>query len=548
MSRRFVTVLAAGALLVPCALGLAACGKSSSSSGGSSEQGGIKTGPGVTKSQITLGVLTDLSGVFAALGSALTQGQQAYWKQQNANGGVCNRQVKLVVRDHGYDPQKAVTLYQDLSPNVAALQQLLGSPITAALLPSLERDSMYSGLAAWPPALLKSKVIEITGATYDLEAINGIDWLMKNKGLKEGDKIGDLYFEGDYGEGGLKGVKYAASKHNLTVVEQKIKATDLDMSGQVAAFKRAGVQPRGELWAAMLDTKESWDALVRMHMPDAASAQRIFDNALYQNFSTRFVQSHDYIAMERLYEIHTSGDYDLIVVDTPPTRNAIDFLEAPERMADFFSSRFLRWLTAPARSRVINFATRPFYQIADRILGTQFLQDISEFFLNFQPMYEGFVERARAVERLLHDRRTTFAVVTTLEGAPLREAQLFCDQLIRRDFHLGALVLNKTLPDFLLDPEGAATAARFVDQAGPIAAALADVDEPALADPARTARVLRTIGESFANFAVVAMREAELRAELARVPDVVVRIPSFEHDISDIESLLAICNVLFGDS
>jgi anion-transporting ArsA/GET3 family ATPase len=197
---------------------------------------------------------------------------------------------------------------------------------------------------------------------------------------------------------------------------------------------------------------------------------------------------------------------------------------------------------------MINFASRPFYQLADRVLGSKFLQDIAEFFLNFQSMYDGFVERAGAVERLLHDRRTTFAVVTTLEAAPLHEAEHFCGVLRDRGFHLGALVLNKTLPDFLLDPDGAATAARFVDQAGPIAAALADVEEPALADPARTARVLRTIGESFANFAVVAMREAELRAELARVPDVVVRIPSFEHDISDVESLLAICNVLFGDS
>jgi ABC-type branched-subunit amino acid transport system substrate-binding protein len=244
MSRRLATALATGMLLVPGALGLAACGKSSSSSssGGGSEQGGIKAGPGVTKSTITLGQLTDLSGVFAALGQALTQGQQAYWKQQNASGGVCNRQVRLITRDHGYDPQKAVTLYRDVEPKVAALQQLLGSPITAALLPTLERDSMYSGLAAWPPSLLKSKVIEITGATYDLEAINGIDWLMKNKGLKKGDAIGDIYFEGDYGEGGLIGVKAAAKDNGLKVVEQKIKATDTDMSGQISALKRANVK------------------------------------------------------------------------------------------------------------------------------------------------------------------------------------------------------------------------------------------------------------------------------------------------------------------
>ena len=97
----------------------------------------------------------------------------------------------------------------------------------------------------------------------------------------------------------------------------------------------------------MLDTKQSWDDLVRRHAPDAETRDAILANPLYQNITGRFVQSHDYIAMERLYEIHASGRYDLIVVDTPPTRNAIDFLEAPDRMADFFCSRLLRWLTAP---------------------------------------------------------------------------------------------------------------------------------------------------------------------------------------------------------
>jgi hypothetical protein len=162
-------------------------------------------------------------------------------------------------------------------------------------------------------------------------------------------------------------------------------------------------------------------------------------------------------------------------------------------------------------------------------------------------MYDGFVERAQSVERLLHDRRTTFAVVTTLEAAPLYEAEHFCAVLRERGFHLGALVLNKTLPDSLLDPAGAAASSSFVDQAAPLAELLASHPNPALTDPARTARVLRTIGESYANFSVVAMREAELRAELARVPDVVIRVPGFEHDISDVESLVAICNALFVD-
>ena len=179
----------------------------------------------------------------------------------------------------------------------------------------------------------------------------------------------------------------------------------------------------------MLDTKQSWDDLIRRHAPDAKTRDAILANPLYQNLMGRFVQSHDYIAMERLYDLHASGTYDLIVVDTPPTRNAIDFLEAPARMADFFSSRLLRWLTAPARSRVVNFASKPFYTVADRILGTQFLQDIAEFFLLFQSMYDGFVERAEAVEKVLHDRRTTFVVVSTLESAPVREAEFFIEEL-----------------------------------------------------------------------------------------------------------------------
>src|SRR5439155_19245705 len=125
---------------------------------------------------------------------------------------------------------------------------------------------------------------------------------------------------------------------------------------------------------------------------------------LYHNFIAWFVQSYDYIAMERLFELHSSGQYDLIVIDTPPTRNAIDFLEAPARMADFFGGRLLRWLIVPYRvggkrgSRVLNMASRPFYQMADRILGGKFLQDIAEFFMNFQSMYDGFVKRAHAVE------------------------------------------------------------------------------------------------------------------------------------------------------
>lgn len=316
-------------------------------------------------------------------------------------------------------------------------------------------------------------------------------------------------------------------------------------------LKAAGLKvPDGLLWAAMLDTKQSWDDLVLRHARDEETAYRILENRLYHNITARFVQSHDYIAMERLHEIHAEGGYDLIVVDTPPSRNALDFLEAPERMADFFGSRLLRWLTMPYRvggkrgARMVNLASKPFYQVADRLLGGQFLEDIGEFFLNFQTMYDGFVARARSVEALLHDRRTTFVVVSTLEAAPLREAEFFISELAARKLHLGAVVLNKTLPDYFQGVAGDAAARALATDPGPAAraaaAAVPELDEPT------AGRVLATIGESFLNFEVAAKREAELRGELGRLSAPVLRVPAFEEDIHDLRGLARLGECLFS--
>ncbi len=310
------------------------------------------------------------------------------------------------------------------------------------------------------------------------------------------------------------------------------------------AFAEAGVDPQGELWVAMLDTKQSWDDLVRLHAPDTETRDAILANPLYQNITGKFVQSHDYVAMERLYEIHTSGRYDLIVVDTPPTRNAVDFLDAPARMADFFSSRLLRWLIAPYRSRFVGLASKPFYSVADRILGTQFLEDIAEFFILFQTMYDGFVERAAAVTDLLGSPATSFLVISTLEVAPAREAEFFLELLAERDHHVAALVLNKVLPDVLLDRDGA-TAARTLAKRGrdlaPGIVAEAELD----VDPAHLGHVLVEVGTSFLDYQVVARREAEQRREFAAVPDLVLAVPYFSEDIHSLAGLLQLGETLW---
>jgi len=308
------------------------------------------------------------------------------------------------------------------------------------------------------------------------------------------------------------------------------------------AFRAAGVTPRGQLWAAMLDTKQSWDDLVRRHAPNRRTADRILSNKLYENVTGRFVQSHEYIAMERLYQLHRDGNYDLIVVDTPPTRNALDFVEAPIRMAEFFSSRFLRILSAPYRSNVVSFAAKPFLSAADRILGSQFLQDIAEFFSLFQTMAPGFVERAEAVNRVLHEKRTTFAVVTTLEAAPVREAEYFIDVLTTKKFHLGAVVLNKVLPSFLLDEKAARTATTIEKGADRMAS---EAGEGA-GDAAQVSRVLTEVAGNFLRFQVVAQREAEQRVELSVGTGVVATVPFFETDIHDLAGLLRLGEQLWS--
>ncbi|MGY1496370.1 ABC transporter substrate-binding protein [Streptomyces sp. QTS52] len=245
MTTRYAARAAAGALAV--LLALAGCSsKTKDDDGGgngSASAGGVKTDVGVSAKTITLGALTDMTGVYATLGKSVTQAQQLYVKQLNAAGGVCGRQVALTVRDHGYDPQKAVSGYTELAPKVLGFAQFIGSPFVAAVKQRIDgQDKVLVLPQAWAASLLGSPYIRVIGSTYDIETINAVDFLINEKGIKKGDKIGHVYFEGDYGESALAGAKYMAEKSGLTVVEQKIKPTDNDMTAQVAALKQAGVK------------------------------------------------------------------------------------------------------------------------------------------------------------------------------------------------------------------------------------------------------------------------------------------------------------------
>jgi anion-transporting ArsA/GET3 family ATPase len=298
---------------------------------------------------------------------------------------------------------------------------------------------------------------------------------------------------------------------------------------------------KGEFSIAMLDTSASWDDLIRRHAPDAATATKILSNPLYRNITQRFVQSHDYIAMEHLYDLNAEGRFDLVVIDTPPSRHALDFLDAPQRMAEFFSSSLLKWITLPYRTfgekagRLGYLAAKPFYQVADRILGSQFLQDIAEFFLLFQGMYAGFVERADAVTALLHDPQTSFIVVSTPEPSPLHEAEFFMRELEQRKLRLGGLVLNQVLPDVFHDLAAQREAAALLssrESAGKVSS------ERGLA---------LDVARSFQRFARLADRQADEIRRLAMAPERTVRIPMMSFESDQIGAMTDMGAMLWGE-
>jgi anion-transporting ArsA/GET3 family ATPase len=312
----------------------------------------------------------------------------------------------------------------------------------------------------------------------------------------------------------------------------------------------------------MLDTKAGWDDLIRQHAPDVTVRDAVLSNPLYQNITSRFVHSHDYLAMEQLHEVHATGDYDLVVVDTPPSRNALDVLAAPSRMVEFFGSRLLKWLTVPYRSRLFNVASKPFNQIADRVLGSHFLQDIAQFFILFQAMEKGFVARAREVEALLGDPRTAFVIVSTLEAAPAHEAVYLARELVDRRYQLGAIIANRVLPKALTSKAAATSARRLAaavsaetpdvatdatnDSAAAAASELATEVAAALGDDgtegdAVTASlvdgVLGEIAARFHDVALVATREAERRTELEALAPLVLDVEALPSDVHDLAGL-----------
>src|SRR5437588_7743485 len=183
-------------------------------------------------------------------------------------------------------------------------------------------------------------------------------------------------------------------------------------------FAEHGIEMKGELWAMMLDAKRTFDDLIERHAPDEQTRDRILSNRIYQEVSNAMAGSQEYMAMEKLYELYQEARYDLLVLDTPPTRHALDFIDAPQRMTRFIEGKSLQFFLKPGRMgvRMLGRSGGALFGILKRITGIDLLQDLSDFFQSFAEMASGFRDRAKRVNELLADRRTSFVLVPSPDG------------------------------------------------------------------------------------------------------------------------------------
>jgi anion-transporting ArsA/GET3 family ATPase len=287
-----------------------------------------------------------------------------------------------------------------------------------------------------------------------------------------------------------------------------------------------GAAPGGELTAMMLDAKRTFDQLVARFAPSLEAAERILQNRLYQYVSGTLAGAQEYMALEKLHEIASADAYDLLIVDTPPTHHALEFLDAPRRMVDLLASRAIAFLERPSLallgmgSRIAQSAVETILRALERFTGLKLLSEVADFIAGFDGMIEGFRSRADAVRRLLRDPDTAALLVTSTEPSSVTETIAFHRELDRAGLFVGAIVMNRTVPEWLL------RGARRRGSAIP----------PEIRRKLRDARrELEALAERDRRMA------ASLRAAGNGLP--IATVPSFPHDVASLGALREIAEL-----
>jgi anion-transporting ArsA/GET3 family ATPase len=297
-----------------------------------------------------------------------------------------------------------------------------------------------------------------------------------------------------------------------------------------ALFAPAGVEMEGELWAMMLDPKRTFDELIDRLAPNEKARDEVLGNRIYQELSNAVAGSQEFTAMAKLYELDRDHDFDLIVLDTPPSRNALDFLDAPDRLTQFFEGRALQVFLRPTglAARVMGRGTGVVFGVLKRVTGIDLLDDLAVFFRSLSGMIDGFKERAQAVNKLLADRGTVFVLVTSPEREPIDEAIFFWRKLKAARMPFGGVVVNRVHHDLLGDAE-------VEDVSDELAAELGD-------------KLAGRVAENFRDYHVLARRDAHNIERLGRQlrDDRLLLVPHLDEDVHDIEGLSRLNRYLFA--
>ena len=313
----------------------------------------------------------------------------------------------------------------------------------------------------------------------------------------------------------------------LTIDPAKRLADSLGLSELGNVEQRVDLDVPGELWAMQLDAKATFDDVVAKHAPDEETRDQVLGNRIYQEISNALAGSQEYMAMEKLHELHQEGRYDLLVLDTPPTRNALDFIDAPKKLAAFVDSRALHVFATPGMLglKVLGRGSGVVFSVLRRATGIDVLEDMSAFFQSFGSMTEGFRERAERVNALLADSRSAFVLVTSPRTVAIEEAGWFQSRLLEAGLPFAGVVANRVHPPA---PKG------------DLAAELRDL----LGDEALARKVMRTFEEERLLAEQDRRNLAELERRLGRRP--MIEVPHLDDDVHDLDGLRRMDEFLFG--
>jgi anion-transporting ArsA/GET3 family ATPase len=325
----------------------------------------------------------------------------------------------------------------------------------------------------------------------------------------------------------------------VTIDPARRLADALGLAGLTNTPSRIEMDLPGEMHALMLDTKSTFDGLVRRYSADPDQARRILENRFYENISSSLSGTQEYMASEKLYELAEEGDWDLVVVDTPPTRHALDFLDAPQRLANFLDHRLYKILMTPTKGivRAVNVAAQGVMRSLSKVVGGEVIADAIAFFGAFEGMEQGFKDRASAVDLLLGSTDTSFILVASPKADTVAEAGYFARQLGKHEISVRALVVNRMQPRF----------------GGPLPDGTGR-SGPGLAEARARASTLEgtPLADHYTALAdAIAVAEGEesnlvgLTEQVAPAP--VVRVPVLPFEVTDLEGLSHIGRLLLAD-